>query len=67
MAGIAGDEVAQCIVFGSSAPLFVDGRIIVIAGDVRLELGWRKSIGAGGKPEIRTAVYDIEIEGTMVR
>ena len=66
MAGITGDEVAQHVVFGSSAPLFVNRRVVVVAGHVGLELGGRKRIGAGGEAKIGAAVDDIKVERTMV-
>src|SRR6185437_15107924 len=52
MAGITSDEVAKCEIFGRRTTLLVDGRIIVIARDIRLKLGGRKRVGACREAEI---------------
>ncbi len=57
--GVLGHHLAQGVVLGGDAALFVDGRVVVVAGHVGSEAG---GVGAGPVSEARSAVGHIEAE-----
>lgn len=55
-------EISQHLILSSSTTLLVDGRIVIVRGDVSCVLGVAEIIGTCGEAEIGSAVNDIDGE-----